>query len=278
VDTAAPAPVPDYHRGVVSDSSAPTAGRSAAAILAGAAAGSHLAGAAADGWFLAAVGPRAAGRWRWRCRAPLVALTLVDRSAAAADRRDRQRRTLVALAAGGALALAAIAALHQAAPRATAVFAFVCVKQLQAAVELAFWVAVSEWFDARTLRRLVPRLAAASGVGGLIGAALVAPIARVAGTGVLFASGAAAFALVAAVAARTPTTRRVGAALGGRARGLGGQPGGAGSASRWPGAWPAWWRSPASRRRSPTSRSGRRPRRTTPATRAGWRRSSARCG
>ena len=57
MDTAAPAAVPDYHRAVVSDSSAPTAGRSAAAILAGAAAGSHLAGAAADAWFLAAIGP-----------------------------------------------------------------------------------------------------------------------------------------------------------------------------------------------------------------------------
>jgi hypothetical protein len=216
VDTAAPAPVPDYHRGVVSDSSAPTAGRSAAAILAGAAAGSHLAGAAADAWFLAAVGPGRLGLAV--AGSSLLVALMVAVVGGLADRRDR-RRTLVALAAGGALALAAIAALHQAAPRATAVFAFVCVKQLQAAVELAFWVAVSEWFDARTLRRLVPRLAAASGVGGLIGAALVAPIARVAGTGVLFASGAAAFALVAAVAARTPTTRRVGAALGGRARG-----------------------------------------------------------
>jgi AAA family ATP:ADP antiporter len=216
VDTAAPAAVPDYHRAVVSDSSAPTAGRSAAAILAGAAAGSHLAGAAADAWFLAAIGP---GRLGLAVAGSSFLVALVVAAVGGlADRRDRQR-TLVALAGGGAVALAAIAGLHQAAPRATAVIAFVCVKQLQAAVELAFWVAVSEWFDARTLRRLVPRLAAASGVGGVVGAALVAPIARAAGTGVLFATGAAAFALVAMIAARAPATRRVGAALAGRARG-----------------------------------------------------------
>ncbi len=216
MDTAAPAAVPDYHRAVVSDSSAPTAGRSAAAILAGAAAGSHLAGAAADAWFLAAIGP---GRLGLAVAGSSFLVALVVAAVGGlADRRDRQR-TLVALAGGGAVALAAIAGLHQAAPRATAVIAFVCVKQLQAAVELAFWVAVSEWFDARTLRRLVPRLAAASGVGGVVGAALVAPIARAAGTGVLFATGAAAFALVAMIAARAPATRRVGAALAGRARG-----------------------------------------------------------
>lgn len=216
MDTAAPGAVPDYHRAVVSDSSAPTAGRSAAAILAGAAAGSHLAGAAADAWFLAAVGPARLGL-AVAGSSFLVAL-VVAAVGGLADRRDRQR-TLVALAAGGAVALAAIAALHGAAPRATAVIAFVCVKQLQAAVELAFWVAVSEWFDARTLRRQVPRLAAASGVGGVVGAALVAPIAQAAGTGVLFATGAAVFALVALIAARAPATRRVGAALAGRARG-----------------------------------------------------------
>ena len=88
---------------MVSDSSAPTAGRSAAAILAGAAAGSHLACAAADAWFLAAVGP---GRLGLAVAGSSFLVALVVAAVGGlADRRDRQR-TLVALAGGGALALA----------------------------------------------------------------------------------------------------------------------------------------------------------------------------
>ncbi|MBK9032742.1 MAG: hypothetical protein IPL61_15980 [Myxococcales bacterium] len=205
------------------------AARVAAAILACAGAAGHLAGAAADAWFLEAIGPGNLG--------PAVAVSsvlvaiVVAAVGALADRRDRQR-TLVALAAGGAVLLAAVSLAHAHAPRAAAVIAFIAVKQLSAAVELAFWVAVSEWFDARTLRRMVPRLAAAGGVGGVIGAGLVAPIAHAAGAGVLLLCGAGVFAAAGLCAGLAPPARRVGASL--KARTAGGWFDGVGALRRQP--------------------------------------------
>ena len=195
--------VPDYSAAVVTDRAA----RTAAAILACAGAGGQLAGAAADGWFLAAIGPGHLGA------AVAVSSVLVAVVVAAigglADRRDRQR-WLVAVAATGAVALTLVSLGHDHAPRATAIIGFIAVKQLQAAVELAFWVAVSDWFDARTLRRQVPRLAAAGGVGGVIGAGLVAPIAHAAGASALLLCGAGGFALAALSAGLMPRAHRVG--------------------------------------------------------------------
>ena len=195
--------VPDYSAAVVTDRAA----RTAAAILACAGAGGQLAGAAADGWFLAAIGPGHLGA------AVAVSSVLVAVVVAAigglADRRDRQR-WLVAVAATGAVALTLVSLGHDHAPRATAIIGFIAVKQLQAAVELAFWVAVSDWFDARTLRRQVPRLAAAGGVGGVIGAGLVAPIAHAAGASALLLCGAGGFALAALGAGLMPRAHRVG--------------------------------------------------------------------
>ncbi len=195
--------VPDYSAAVVTDRAA----RTAAAILACAGAGGQLAGAAADGWFLAAIGPGHLGA------AVAVSSVLVAVVVAAigglADRRDRQR-WLVAVAATGAVALTLVSLGHDHAPRATAIIGFIAVKQLQAAVELAFWVAVSDWFDARTLRRQVPRLAAAGGVGGVLGAGLVAPIAHAAGASALLLCGAGGFALAALGAGLMPRAHRVG--------------------------------------------------------------------
>jgi hypothetical protein len=184
-----------------------TAARLAAALLACVGAGGHLAGAAADGWFLTAIGPgRLGAAVALSSAAVAVTLAIVG---AAADRRDRQR-WLVGLAAAGGLALAAVSLAHGPAPGPAALAGLILAKQVQAAVELAFWVAVVDWFDARALRRLVPRFAAASGLGGVVGAAAVAPIARAGGASAVMLCGAAAFALAGLAAGFAPTVRRIG--------------------------------------------------------------------
>jgi len=186
-------------------------GLTAAAILGGAGAGGALAGTAADGWFLAAVGPAHLGAAV--AGSSLLVAVVLAAVGALADRRDR-RRTLVALAASGAVLLAIVSVGHGAAPRTSAIVAFIATKQLQAAVELAFWVAVSEWFDARAIRRMVPRLAAAGGLGAGLGAGLAIPLARFGGASAVMLAGGFAFALVGLAAGTAPTTRRLGAGLG----------------------------------------------------------------
>lgn len=186
------------------------AARLAAAILGCAGAGGHLAGAAADGWFLAAVGPDHLGA-AVALSSAAVAITLAV-VGVAADRRDRQR-WLVGLAALGAVALAAVSLAHARFPRGAAVAGLIAAKQVQAAVELAFWVAIVDWFDARALRRLVPRLAAASSVGGVLGAAAVAPLAGLGGASAVMLCGAAAFAAAGLAAGFAPTTRRIATGL-----------------------------------------------------------------
>ncbi|MEZ4401863.1 MAG: hypothetical protein R3B06_17675 [Kofleriaceae bacterium] len=195
---------------MVTQPSGRSAARLAAWVLACASAGGHLAGAAADGWFLAAVGPDHLGGAV--ALSSLVVALVLAAVGSAADRHDR-RRTLVGLGAGGAALLAVVSLGHALAPGPAAVVGFLAVKQIQAAVELAFWVAISEWFDARTVRRLVPRFAAAGGLGGVLGAALVAPIADAAGASTVMLCGAGAFAVAALLAGLVPAAHRLGPSL-----------------------------------------------------------------
>lgn len=189
--------------------------RLAAGALACASAGGQLAASAADAWFLAALGPRHLGV-AIAGSSLLVAIVLAV-VGALGDRRDR-RRLLVGLAAGGVVLLPLLELSHQLGASATAVIGLIAVKQLQAAVELGFWIAIAERFDARATRRLVPWLSAAGGVGATLGAALVVPLAGRGGTTAVMLVAAAAMGGAALLAARLDPARRV-AARTGRRRG-----------------------------------------------------------
>ncbi|MBE7448439.1 MAG: hypothetical protein HS111_06005 [Kofleriaceae bacterium] len=215
--------------------------RRAALVLACAAGGAQLAAAAADAWFLAAIGPRHLGT-ALAASSLLVALTLAL-VGAVSDRRDR-RRTLVALCAAAAVVLPALDLAHRLGAEAAAVASMIVVKQLQAAVDLAFWVAIAERFDARAARRLVPWLTAAGGVGAVVGAALVVPLARLGGASLALGAGAGLMAVAAVGATRLDPARRLGAAPG-RPRGE----------HRWGGGW----RSPPRPAAGPRPRGGRSP-------------------
>ncbi|HUQ02477.1 MAG TPA: cyclic nucleotide-binding domain-containing protein [Kofleriaceae bacterium] len=182
--------------------------RLAALVLACASAGAQLAASAADAWFLAAIGPRHLGT-ALAASSLLVAITLAL-VGAASDRRDR-RRTLIGLCAAGAVLLPALDLAHRMGASAAAIASMIIVKQLQAAVDLAFWVAIAERFDARTARRLVPWLSAAGGVGAVIGAALVVPLAHVGGASAALVTGAGVMALAAVLSSRMDPSRRFGA-------------------------------------------------------------------
>lgn len=184
--------------------------RTAALVLACASAGAQLAASAADAWFLAAIGPRHLGT-ALAASSLLVAVTLAL-VGAASDRRDR-RRTLMFLCATGAVLLPALDLAHRMGASAAAIASMIVVKQLQAAVDLAFWVAMAERFDARTARRLVPWLSAAGGVGAVVGAALVVPLARVGGASAALIAGAGVMALAALLASRFDPSRRFGPAV-----------------------------------------------------------------
>ncbi|MCL4225684.1 MAG: cyclic nucleotide-binding domain-containing protein [Myxococcales bacterium] len=206
--------------------------RRAALVLACAAGGAQLAAAAADAWFLAAIGPRHLGT-ALAASSLLVALTLAL-VGAVSDRRDR-RRTLVALCAAAAVVLPALDLAHRLGAEAAAVASMIVVKQLQAAVDLAFWVAIAERFDARAARRLVPWLTAAGGVGAVVGAALVVPLARLGGASLALGAGAGLMAVAAVGATRLDPARRLGAAP---------SPGGS---MRWGGGWDQLRRQPLAR-------------------------------
>src|SRR5688572_14064453 len=111
--------------------------RLAALVLACASAGAQLAASAADAWFLAAIGPRHLGT-ALAASSLLVAITLAL-VGAASDRRDR-RRTLIGLCAAGAVLLPALDLAHRMGAHAAAIASMIVVKQLQAAVDLGFWV------------------------------------------------------------------------------------------------------------------------------------------
>lgn len=180
--------------------------RLAAGALACASAGGQLAASAADAWFLAALGPRHLGAAI--AGSSLLVAVVVAVVGAQGDRRDR-RQLLVALAAAGVVLLPLLELGHRFGAGGGAVAALVAVKQLQAAVELGFWIAVAERFDARASRRLVPWLTAAGGVGATAGAALVVPLARLGGTTAVMLAAAAAMAGAAGLAARLEPARRV---------------------------------------------------------------------
>ena len=204
----------------------------AALVLACASAGAQLAASAADAWFLAAIGPRHLGT-ALAASSLLVAVTLAL-VGAASDRRDR-RRTLIGLCATGAVLLPALDLAHRMGASAAAIASMIIVKQLQAAVDLGFWVAVAERFDARTARRLVPWLAAAGGVGAVVGAALVVPLAWVGGASAALGAGAGMMALAALLASRLDPSRRIGAVVS------------ASSSMRWGAGWDQLRRQPLAR-------------------------------
>lgn len=206
--------------------------RVAALVLACASAGAQLAASAADAWFLAAIGPRHLGT-ALAASSLLVALTLAL-VGAASDRGDR-RRMLIGLCATGAVLLPVLDGAHRLGAEAAAVASMIVVKQLQAAVDLGFWVAIAERFDARTTRRLVPWLAAAGGIGAVVGAALVVPLAHVGGASAALIAGAAVMAVAALLATRLEPARHFGGASAG-ARSM-----------RWGGGWDQLRRQPLAR-------------------------------
>jgi hypothetical protein len=182
-----------------------------ASVLALATAAAAMVAAGADALFLIHVGPSYLGL-AVAASSALLAVVLGG-VGAIADRVDRPRLLggLSLLAAGF---LAVMAATFAAAPTAVAVIAMIVGKQLAAAVDLAFWVVIAERLDARQATRLVPVIAAAGGIGTVVGAGLVVVIAdRVGPVGCLV--GAAALLLgAAALASRTTSLARVGASIG----------------------------------------------------------------
>ncbi|MCB9572095.1 MAG: hypothetical protein H6709_08390 [Kofleriaceae bacterium] len=96
-------------------------------------------------------------------------------------------------------------------PAAAGVAGLVAVKQLQAALDLTFWVVIAERLDARQARRLIPLLVAAQGVGAAVGAIAVVPVAQLGVIAVLIVA-AALYAGATAAALGLEVRRRVGAA------------------------------------------------------------------
>jgi len=166
----------------------------AALSLALTAAGGALAAAGADALFLAHVGAAALG-WAVAGSSLLVVAVLAT-VGAAADRADRGRLLAALSAASGAVAFA-LAGAAAAAPAAAATLALVAVKQSQSALDLLYWVVLAERLDARQSARLVPRLAAAGGIGAAAGALAAVPIAAVAGARWVLAAGGAVWLIAA---------------------------------------------------------------------------------
>src|SRR5688500_6282667 len=147
-----------------------------AAVVAGlGGAGGAMAASGADALFLAHVGAEHLGL-ALAASSLLVAIVLAV-VGGLADRIDR-RKLLGGAATAAAVSAGLLAVLAGMMPAAAGVIGLVVVKQLQAVVDLGFWVVVAERLDARQARRLVPRLAAAQGLGAAAGALLVVPVAR----------------------------------------------------------------------------------------------------
>ncbi len=160
--------------------------RAAGGVFALASGGAAMAAAAADGLFLAEVGRGRLGVALAISSALLAGVLAI--AGGVADRLER-RRVLGGLALASAVLLALLATLVVAFPAAVAWTTYIGGKQLAAATDLAFWVAIAERVDARRSPRVLPLLAALGGVGAALGAALVMPLANVAGTrGVLLGS------------------------------------------------------------------------------------------
>ncbi len=143
---------------------------------------------ASDALFLSRVGFRHFGTLFAVSSATLV--VVLGYVGGLADRVDRGR--LLTTAAGVAAAsIAGLAVLSEVAPGPVAGVLIVVGKQFAAVIDLAFWVLVAERLDARQGRRIVPVLIAAAGVGTVVGAFAVGPLADWFGTrGVLLIAAA----------------------------------------------------------------------------------------
>ncbi|MEO8843369.1 MAG: cyclic nucleotide-binding domain-containing protein [Kofleriaceae bacterium] len=189
---------PDEHALVVS----------AGGVFALASAGAAMAAAAADALFLAEIGRDTLGIALAISSAMLaVVLAVVG---GLADRLER-RRVLGTLALVSAVVLAGLAALVAIAPAGVAWTTYIGGKQLAAATDLAFWVAIAERVDARRSQRLVPVLAATGGAGAAVGALLVIPIAAATGPRGVLVVAAGLLVLAGLGTARLPASRRVAA-------------------------------------------------------------------
>jgi hypothetical protein len=180
----------------------------AGAVFALASAGAAMTTAVADAMFLVEIGPSRFGE-AIAVSSALLAIVLAV-VGGLADQLER-RRVLAGLAAFGAIVVAALAIVADASPHA-AVIAFVGGKQLAAAADLAFWVAIAERVDARRSPKVLPVLAAAGGAGAALGALVLVPaIGAAAGSRGVLAGAAVMLALAAFGAARLPATGRVAA-------------------------------------------------------------------
>jgi ATP:ADP antiporter, AAA family len=187
---------PDEHALVVS----------AGGVFALASAGAAMAAAAADALFLAEIGRDTLGIALAISSAMLaVVLAVVG---GLADRLER-RRVLGTLALVSAVLLAGLAAFVAIAPAGVAWTTYIGGKQLAAATDLAFWVAIAERVDARRSQRLVPVLAATGGAGAALGALLVIPIAAATGPRGVLVVAAGLLVLAGLGTARLPASRRV---------------------------------------------------------------------
>lgn len=185
----------------------------AAILVALAGAAGAMAASAADALFLAHVGARHLGAAL--AGSSLLVMLVLAVVGGLADRVDR-RRLLggTAIIAGlGTVALAGLTAVWSA---GAGVAGMIVVKQLQSALDLTFWVVVAERLDARQGRRLIPLLVAAQGVGAVVGALAVVPLAGLGVMAVLIVA-AALYAGAAALAAGLEVGRRVTSAAGGPA-------------------------------------------------------------
>lgn len=169
----------------------------AAAVIALCQCGYGLVASGADALFLARVGPRHLGTVFAASSALLIATLFAV--GGLADRADR-RRLLAQLAVVAAVATAGAAAAVPAYPGPAAVALLVLGKQLGAALDLAFYVSVTDRFDARQARRLLPLFVLSGGAGLAVGAFLVAPVAALGGAEAAVIGGAVAWAAAAAVA------------------------------------------------------------------------------
>ena len=179
---------------------------SAGGVFALASAGAAMSAAAADALFLADVGRDTLGV-ALAISSALLAIVLAI-VGGFADRLER-RRVLGTLAMVSAVVLAGLAALVAIAPTGVAWATYIGGKQLAAATDLVFWVAIAERVDARRSQRLVPVLAATGGIGAAVGALLVVPIASATGPRGVLVAAAGALVLAGIGSARLPASRKV---------------------------------------------------------------------
>ena len=157
---------------------------------------------AADALFLAHVGAAQFGLALALSSVLLVAvLSWVGARAdtAAGGARGRLLQRACALAALAALGLSALVGLDA---TVGAWLVLLCGKQLTSSVDLLFWVLAADRLDARQNRRLVPIFVTAHGLGTVVGAFAVGPLAHALGSRATLAVGGLLFALAAVACGR----------------------------------------------------------------------------